>query len=110
MHLQPEAVSRRRLAPDLYHALGIAGEAKPAIALPTGGLTRLGLQAIIELDAVFQQLGDVGGGAQLSHQARGMPGGAAGELVALQQQDIPPAQLGEVVSSAAADDAAADDD
>jgi hypothetical protein len=39
-----------------------------------------------------------------------MPGRAAGELLALKQQDVGPAEPGEVIGDRAAGDAAADDD
>ena len=49
-------------------------------------------------------------GPHLADQPGGMPGGAAGELALLEQHDVAPAELGEVVGDARADDAAADDD
>src|SRR5262249_10806079 len=58
VHLQPEAGGGRRLALDLGHALSIAGQAKPATALPARGLACLRLEPVIELDAVLQELGD----------------------------------------------------
>jgi hypothetical protein len=39
-----------------------------------------------------------------------MPGGTGGELLALEQQHVLPAELGQVIGERAADDAAADDD
>ena len=48
---------------------------------------------------VLRQLGQCPGGPQLRHQARGVPGGAAGELAALQQQHIADSQPGEVVGA-----------
>jgi len=39
-----------------------------------------------------------------------VPGGPAGQGVALQEHDVVPAQLGEVVGDAGADDATTDDD
>ena len=43
-------------------------------------------------------------------QPGGVPGRAAGELLALQQQHVGDAELGQVIGDRAADDAAADDD
>ena len=40
----------------------------------------------------------------------GVPGGARGELVPLQQEDVAHAERGQVVGDAAADDATTDDD
>ena len=62
-----------------------------------------------QLGGVFRELGHPPRGAQLPDQAGGVPGGAAGELLALQQQDIGDAELGQVIGDRAADDAAADD-
>src|ERR1041385_6314002 len=44
------------------------------------------------------------------HSARGMPGRAGGELLALEEHDIGPAQLGEVVQDRGANHTTADDD
>jgi len=49
-------------------------------------------------------------GTELADEPRRVPGGAAGELVALQQQHLRGAALRQVVGQRAADDAAADDD
>ena len=55
------------------------------------------------------QLGDVGVAVERVHAAGGVPGRARGELGALDQHDVGPAGLGEMIEHAAADDAAADD-
>ncbi len=91
-------------------ALGGAGEAEAAVHLPAGGEAGLGLQPVVEGDGVAEELGDVGVGAELADEAGGVPGGAGGELVPLQQDDVGEAHQAEVVGRGAADDAAADDD
>ncbi len=48
--------------------------------------------------------------AQLPDQPRRVPGRAGGQLLALQQHDVGPAELGEVIGDRTAGDAAADDD
>ena len=48
--------------------------------------------------------------AERDHQPGGVPGGARGQAVALEQDDVLPAHVGQVVGDGAADDAAADDD
>ena len=73
VHLEPEAARGGRLAPDLDQAVGIAGNTQAAVPLPAGSLSGLSLQAIVELDRIFQQLGDVCIGAQLPDQPRGVP-------------------------------------
>ena len=110
LHLEAEALGRRRLALDLGPALGVAGEPQAAIALPAGGEPGLGLEPVVERDRIAEQLGDVGVGAKLADEAGGMPGRAGGELAALEQQDLADAHLGEMIGGRAADDAAADDD
>ncbi len=52
----------------------------------------------------------LGGRAERHHQPGGMPGGARGEAVALQQHDVAPAQVRQMVGDRGADDAAADHD
>ncbi len=110
MHLQAEAVRGGRLAPDLGHARLIAGEAQAAIHLPAGRLAGLGLEAAVELDRVFEELGHVGRAAQLAHEARGMEARAAREPVPLEEHDLAPAEPCQMIGRRAADDAAADDD
>ena len=68
------------------------------------------LDLLVEVDAVLLQLGDVGIAVDGVHAARCMPGGARGELQALDQHHILPALLGQVIEHARPDDAAADDD
>src|SRR6185369_17855047 len=55
------------------------------------------------------QLDDVPAGGEVRAIPRGVPGGAGGELVALQQQAIGPAELRQMIKRAAAHGAAADD-
>ena len=71
---------------------------------------RLGFQAVIELARVFRELGHIDRRAQLSDQAGGVPGCAAGQLLSFEQYDVAPAELGEVVGNRTADNAATDDD
>ncbi len=110
MHLEAEAARGGGLAPELDHAVGIAGKAQAAVALPARRLAGLGLEPLVQLDRVLEQPGDVGVAAQLADEPGGMPGRARGQLVALEQHDVAPAGAGEVVGDRAADDAAADDD
>ena len=110
MHLQAEALRRRGLALHFSPALLVARQAQPAVHLPAGGLAGLGLERLVQLHRVAEQLGDVGAGAQLADQASCVEGAAGGELVLLEQHRVGPAQLCKVVGRRAADDAAADDD
>ena len=82
----------------------------PARLLESGGLTRLGLQLGVELDSVFGQLREDSAVAQLRQEPGRMPRSAPGKLLALEEHDVRPAQLGEMVRDAAPDDAATDND
>src|SRR3546814_1024984 len=73
------------------------------------GLAGDRLDLLVEVDGVSLQLGDVGIAVEGVHAARGVPGRPGGELAALQQHDVAPAGLGQMIEHAAADNAAADD-
>ena len=68
------------------------------------------LQRAVEFLTVFRQLGHVGGRAQLGDQARGVPSGAGSQLLALQQNHILPAQLGQMIGHRTSDHTTADND
>ncbi len=93
--LEPGLVGRRLDQPDRLEA---------------GGLTGLLLEAGVEVAGVEPDRGrGLRGGAEAGHQAGGVPGGAGGEPVALEEDDVGPARVREVVGDRAADDASADD-
>ena len=77
--------------------------------LEAGRLPGLGLEAGVELGRVFGEAREVRGRAQLADQPGGVPGGAGGQLLALQQHHVAPAELGQMIGDRAADHAAADD-
>ena len=93
-----------------YQALRRARHADAARAAKARGLARLRLETLVEHGAVAGQAREVVAGAQLADEPRRVPGGAAGQLAPLEQDDVAPAELGQVIGDAAADDAAADDD
>jgi hypothetical protein len=66
------------------------------------------LQLVVETDRIALQCRHVGVGVKRVEAARGMPGRAGGQLRALDEQHVTPAQLGQVVEHAAPDHAAAD--
>src|SRR5579862_4279044 len=68
------------------------------------------LELLVEVDGVLLQLGDVRVAVDRVHAAGGVPGRAAGELAALDQQHVLPAGLGQVIEHAGADHTAADHD
>src|SRR5439155_1921850 len=65
-------------------------------------------QLPVEIDGVLLQAGDVRVAVEGVHAAGRMPGRAAGELAALDQQHILPTRLGEVIQDARAHHSPAD--
>ena len=78
--------------------------------LKPGGLAGLGLERVVQVGRVLREFGEVARGAQLPDQSGSVPGGAAGELLALEQDDVGDADLRQVIGDRAAGDAAPDDD
>ena len=70
----------------------------------------LGLDLLVQVDRVLLQASHVGVAVQRVHPAGRVPRGAGRQLLALEQDDVGPTRLGEVVEHAGADDAASDDD
>src|SRR6202011_5745927 len=97
-------------ASDLSHPP--AGRAKPKASALTPANVDTGLlrEPPIECDAVHHQSRERHAGAKLTDEARGMEGRPAGELGALQQHDVTPTALDEVIGDARTADATADDD
>jgi hypothetical protein len=84
------------------------GEHHPAGEVDTAGLAGDPLQLLIEADGVLLELRDIGIAVQRMHPAGRMPGRARGQLVPLQQHEVGPACLGQVIEHRAADHAAPD--
>ena len=81
---------------------------RDAAGLPEArGPARLLLQRGIQVDGVPGQLDQGLRGTKLGDQAGGVPGGPAGQLPALQDDDIRPTQPGQVVGYAGPGDAPA---
>ncbi len=91
-------------------ALAIAGQHQPAGQVDRAVLARTGLDRAVQLDRVLLQLGHVGIAVERVHPARRVPRRPGGELLALDQHDVVPPRLREVVEHRGADDATADDD
>ena len=72
------------------------------------GLAGLGFEGLVEIDRVFVQLADGVAHVEERQEAGGVPGGAGGQLGLLDQDDVGPAALDEVIKRADADDSAAD--
>ena len=103
-----EAARHRGQALELVHALGVARQAQAARSPKARGLARLGLEPLVEIAAVLGQPREVVGRAQLTDQPRRVPRGAAGDVAALEQEHVAPAELRQVIGDAATGDAAAD--
>ncbi len=98
-------------APGLGHAQPIqpfrsVGQHQPAWQVDAALLAGFRLDLPVEIDRVLLQARHVGVAVQRVHPARGMPRGTRGQLLALQQHDVGPTRLGEVVEHAGADDTA----
>ena len=106
--VQAEHLAPGVRGPEKVEALGRAGEHDPAGQVDAAGLPRDVLELAVQADGVVLELGDVGVAVERVHAARRMPAGAGGQLVALEQHDVPPAELGQVVEHAAPDHAATD--
>ena len=105
--LQAEAARHGRQALPLLEPLRGRRQGQGAVLPEAGRLAGLGLQAGEQLAGVLRQPGKVVGRAELPHQAGGVPGGAAGKTLALQQHHVRPARFRQVIGDAAADGAAA---
>ena len=92
----------------IVEAFRSPGSHDPAGQMHAGRLTGNLLDLLVEIDGVFLQLGDVRIAVQCVHAARRMPGRARCQLAALHQNHVFPAQFGQVVENATANDAPAD--
>src|SRR5436189_1308860 len=102
----PRVATARDGPSELRHASGAAGDAQAAHLLPVRAHARLGLEPRVELGAVADEPGHRARAAQTADEPGGVPRGAARELLALEQDDVAPPELDEVVGDAAAGDAA----
>ena len=107
--LEPHVAVLGALRLEVIHALGLGGDGDAADVVEAAGLAADLLQFLVELDRVTLQLGDVGVRVEGVEAAGRVPGGARGQLRALDQQHVGPAVLGQMEEDAAADDAAPDD-
>ncbi len=94
----------------LLHAVRVRGQLDEAQGLEAGAEPGLRLEAPVEIARVHAHL-DRGlrGRAEGGHQTRRVPGGAAGQLVTLEQDHVLPAEMTQVVGHRTPDDAATDD-
>ena len=110
LHFEAEGLGHRGAATQLLEAGGVGRHRHAAALQEARGLSGLGFQPLVEVGRILRELGEIGGGAQLSDQPGRVPGGAAGEALALDQHDVALAQQRQMIGDRGADDAAAHDD
>ena len=109
--LEAEGPRHRGAALQLLEPLGVGGDREAAALQEAGRLAGLGLERRHRGCVVYcASRVRFGGRAQLADEPGRVPGGAAGQPLALEQHDVAPAELGQVIGDRGADDAAADDD
>ena len=95
--------------PEPVHLVFGVGKTERTAAMPGDGLAGLGFErARIEADIVIDASAEPEARCRMGDLAGGVPGGARGQLGLLQQHDVPPAFMGEVIGNPASHDAAAD--
>ena len=94
---------------EVHADLGV-GEHEAARQVDRAVLPRDALDLLVQLDRVLLEARDVRVAVERVHPAGRVPGRAGRQLAPLEQDDVGPAGLGEVVQHAGADHAAADDD
>ena len=94
---------------ELVEPVGGRRQADAAAGVPVDRLARLGLEPRVQLDAGAQQPHQVIARVELRAETGGVPGRTARQLVLLEQDDVAPSQLRQVVGKAATGNAAADD-
>jgi hypothetical protein len=109
-HLEGHAdrIGRAAVLLVLVHPCPAGGEAQVAGHVEADVLTGLRGQALVQVDRVLVQLPDRIAHVKERQQAGGVPGGARRELGALEQHDVGPALLRQVIERGHADDPAAD--
>ncbi len=109
--LDAEAVHPGRLAPQRSLALRSGGHRDVADGPESRRVTSFGFQAAVQISRVpaEEERGLVGHPCR-GDESRGVPGRPCREPVLLEESDIRPAQMGEVIGDAAAGHAATDND
>ena len=110
VRLDPRVAAERDGPAELRHARRAPGDAEAAHLLPVRAHAGLGLEPRVQVGAVADEPRHRARAAQTADEPGGVPGRAARELLALEQDDVAPAELDEVIGDAAAGDAATDDD
>ncbi len=110
VHVDAERAARGLQAVQLGHTRFGARQDHAAAFAPADMLAGLGLERLVEI----ARIGVVPHGVEAGHEARDvagrMPGGAAGKLLAFDQNHVAPAALGQVIGQVRAGDTPAHDD
>ena len=104
---EAKALGHGGTAQQFLHAAVRERNRNRAILLEASGLSGFLFQSFKQAGGVFSQFGKILGGAQLPHQARRMPGGAGGELLALKDNRVGDANFPKVIGNGVADNAPA---
>ncbi len=110
LHLEAKVLAPARHHADVVEHRLVGGQHHIAGRMDAAGLARDLLDLAIEVDRVLLQLRDVGVGVIGVDAGRSMPSRAGCQLVLLEQDDVLPADLRQVVEHARADHSPADDD
>ena len=109
-HLHVEGAGERGLPQKLFAPVGGQANGDGAHLPHPRGDAGLFLELDVEIGGILGQPRHVLSAAQLPHQTGGVPGCAAGQLLAFQQDDVGPAQFRQMIRDRTAGDAATDDD
>ncbi len=109
VHVETEGPRGPDLPPQEEPLIPARGDAKAPDLVPVLGRARGRLEAPVEPDRVRTHAHDRRGGVKVRDHSRRVPRRPAGELALVEEQDVGPALLREVVRDAAAGDAPADD-
>ena len=108
VHAEVPAAGLRHAQP--VESLGGVGQHQSAGQVDAALLTGFGLDLAVQVDGVLLQARNVGITVEGVHPTGGVPRRTGSQLLALEEDDVGPACLGEVVENAGADDTASDHD
>ena len=110
LEVHPEIATPSDRHPEEVHPVFGVGQHQPTAQVDRTALAGDLLDLLVEVDRVLLEARDIRVAVQGVHAAGRVPRGPGRELPALEQDDVLPAGLGQVVQDTRADDAAADDD
>ena len=108
VHVDADRLGDAGIGHELVPAVRRAGKTDVGDLLEADWLARLGLQRAVKLHRVLVDLAHRVAHVEERQEAGGVPGRARGQLLALDEDDVRPALLGQVIERRHAHDAAAD--